>query len=326
MKYPRYNRYLIFEKTIENFCDIKNCFTEEEWKTEARYAYFLKALDGHTDPYKINPDLSEETVERLLVELNQKGLLEKGERIMPLGFGSILISLWTPKIGKIHRLLGIIWNHMLIVTWLPLLVAGICVLMSGSWDYVDRGYGTLTGYLLGIGMGLFLHELSHAAACIGYGGHFFEMGVMTHLFLPGAYVFIDYDDIKNRYKRAQINAAGIECNFVLAGIFLCALKWEIFDSFALILAAALNVVLAIFNTTLIAGIDGIRIFQDIFGCEDFLVKALDLIFNERGKRLLRKRGVNGRATIAACYMIVFLQVLLPIVLLMNIISIATMFL
>ena len=54
-------------------------------------------------------------------------------------------------------------------------------------------------------------------------------------------------------------------------------------------------------------------------------KAKKLIFNQNGKRLLRKRGINGRATIAACYIIVFLQFLLPIVLTMNVLSIIEIF-
>ena len=328
MNFPKHNRYLIFKRTGKNYYNIKNCITEEEWDMDIKYARFLKDLDGHTNPYEIDTDLDEYEVEALLDDMDNEGLFDDNDGIMSLGFGSVLIPLWTPKISKPHRLLGAIWNRILIISWLPLLVMGLHVLLSGSWDYVERGWGTLTGYLLGFGLGLLLHELSHAASCIGYGSkcHFFEMGLMTHVFLPGAYVIIDYSDLKNKYKRIQINAAGIECNVALAGVFLCALELELMDSSALIIAAALNAVMAIFNTSLIEGIDGMGIFREALGCSpDFVENAKSLIFSEQGKRQLRGRGINGRATIVACYIIVGLQILLPIVLVMNVVNVVGIF-
>ena len=327
MDYPRRNRYLIFRRTGKDSYNIKDSITEEEWNTGAEYARFLKALDGHTDPFEIEPDLEEEVVEAILDEMEDEGLLDEEEGIVYLGLGTILFPFWLPEVRKIHRLLGAIWNRILMVSWLPLLVMGLHILFSGTWDYVEWGWGTLAGYFLGFGSGLLLHEMSHAAACIGYGSrcHFFEMGLMVCRFLPGAYVIIDYSELKNRFKRAQINAAGIECNAALAGIFLCALKLEFMDSSALLMAAALNAILAIFNTSLIEGIDGMGIFREVFGCENFVEKARSLIFNTCGKRLLRRRGINGIATIAACYIIVLLQILLPIVLMMDVIGIVGIF-
>ena len=44
MEYPKHNCCLTFERTSKDFCNIKNCFTEEEWDTETKYAYLLKAF------------------------------------------------------------------------------------------------------------------------------------------------------------------------------------------------------------------------------------------------------------------------------------------
>lgn len=325
MKYPKRNHYLVIRRTGRDTYGIRDILTDEEWTTGVDYARFLMALDGYTNPYKIDSSLEKRDVHWLLEDMESEGLLDTGSKVIYLGHGSVLVSLWEPNAKKIHRVLSRIWNRLLITLWLPLLVIGLYVLLSDSWEYVEKGWGTLSGYVLGLGLGLFMHEFSHAASALSYGGHFLEMGVMMHSFLPGAYVLIDYSELKNRFKRAQINAAGIECNIALCGIFLCALKLGVIDSAALIIAAVLNAILAFFNTSLINGIDGMGILGEVLGCEDLVEKAKNLIVNQNGKRLLRKRGINGRATIAACYIIVFLQLLLPIVLTMNVLSIIDIF-
>lgn len=63
----------------------------------------------------------------------------------------------------------------------------------------------LLGYGLGIGGGVICHEISHAIACLGYGGKFFEAGVMMKGIMPGAYVLIDDFGIKSRLKKAFKN-------------------------------------------------------------------------------------------------------------------------
>lgn len=328
MRYPRHDHYLIFRRTGRDKYNIKHFLTEDEWETSAFYAKFLKALDGKTDPYTIFDDqISAEEVDMLLEDMEEKELLDNLSGVMPFGLGSILIPLWIPKISKVHRIIGALWNRILMITWLPLLIMGAYVYFSYDWEYVERSHGTLIGYLLGFGLGLLFHELSHAFACVGYSSknRFFEMGIMVRCFMPGAYVVIDYSETKNRFKRAQINAAGIECNMALCGVFLCSLKLGVIDSLALVIAALVNLVIAIINTSLINGIDGMGIFKEIFACDNDLVdRAKKLLRDRSSKNMLSRRGINGRATIAACYIIVFMQVLLPVVVIMNVLAIISM--
>ena len=329
MYYPRYNHYLVFRRIGKDKYHIKNFITEEEWEVSEFYAKFLKSLDGKTDPYEVfSEQLSNDDIDYILKEMADEGFFDNDEGVISLGIGSAILPLWIPNITRVHRIMGALWNKLLLFTWLPLLIAGGYVFLSYNWEPVERGFGTVTGYILGFGVGMFLHELSHAFACIGYSSknQFFEMGVMIHSFLPGAYVLIDYSEIRDRFKRAQINAAGVECNMALCGLFLCCLKLAIVDSTALIIAALLNLVLAIFNTTMISGIDGFEIFREIFAnSDDFMERVKNLIFNRKKKRVLRNKGINGKATIAACYILVLLQVLLPIVLIMDVISIVSAF-
>ena len=130
-----------------------------------------------------------------------------------------------------------------------------------------------------------------------------------------------YSEMKNRFKRAQIIAAGVECNIALCGLFLCCLKLGVIDSLALIVAAVLNLILAVFNMTLIEGLDGMGIFGEIFtGSDDFVERAKKLVRDKKGKKKLRRRGINGKATIAACYIIVIMQGVLPMMIIINIVS------
>lgn len=324
MSYPRYNRYLIFNRISHDKYNIKNFVTEDEWEMTALYAHFLKKLDGRTNPYDIYSDqIGEEEVDIILEWMEKEELLDKVNRRIEFGLGSISIPLWIPRITRRHRIFGAIWNKILIFIWLPLFIMGVYMLCSNDWKFVSTGHGILKGYFMGIGLGMLLHELSHVFACIGYSSknHFFEMGIMCRYFLLGAYAIIDYSEMKNRFKRAQIIAAGVECNIALCGLFLCCLKLGVIDSLALIVAAVLNLILAVFNMTLIEGLDGMGIFGEIFtGSDDFVERAKKLVRDKKGKKKLRRRGINGKATIAACYIIVIMQGVLPMMIIINIVS------
>ena len=325
MKYPKHNRYLVFERIAEDLFNVRDCFEDEEWEIEERYVNFLKTLDGNTNPYEVDSGMSEEDVWEFLAQAKAEGLLDSGKRIKSMGFGSALLSLWRPTVGSVHRTLGKIWNRLLMITWIPLFVLGVYILLSKSWQYVEWEYGAIPLYIVMFGLSMFFHEISHAAACVGYGGHFFEMGAMLHMFLPGAYVLIDFKNIKNKLKLTQIHAAGIESNFAWAGILLCALKLEIFDSFSLIWAAALSALMGIMNATLIVGIDGYWILQDVFGDDELFHKAFYLLLDSEGRMLLRRKGINGMATIVACCMIVGIQALLPLFVVTSVLEIVSLF-
>lgn len=161
-------------------------------------------------------------------------------------------------------------------------------------------------------------------ACPDVRGNVFEFGIMIRYFLPGAYVVLDSEKIRNRFKKAQIFAAGIEMNLLLAGIFLILLKFGWLDCTLLIYVALLRNPGA-FNLALIGPLDGMKIFSELLGVENIVDKAKKLIFDNEAKKILRKRGINGRAAIASCYIIVGFQLLLPLVLILNVISIMGLF-
>ncbi len=323
MKYPKKNHYLTFKRMNENDVEVNNEVEDISWTMDIRTARFLYALDGRKNPYKMDPYRSRDEVAQLLELLEEEELLDCGERIVPLGLGTVIISLWLPKVTRFSRLMGKIWNKILLFCWLPVFILGVRILLSGKWRGPDGDFGIFYGYLI-LAFGLLMHELGHAAASLAYGGRFYEMGIMLHYFLPGAYVMISYDNVKNRMKRAQISAAGIESNMLLAGICLCLLKMGLLDPIALLIGAFFNVMVAVSNCCLIDGLDGMGLYQEFLG-RGFLDKAWMLVRDSGGKKKIRRRGINGEITLVACYLIVIMQALLPIILLMNVFSIVSIF-
>lgn len=326
MDYPRKNHYLKFKPIDSDWVCIENFLTGEIWEVSREIAEFLKALNGKTNPYKINEEFSEEFVDELLDDFDEEGWLYSGKRLMSGGIGTALFTLWIPDVKIWHRIVAKIWNSLLMILCLPVFIIGVSILVRGNFPYIDHGSNWGLCYLVGFIPGLMFHELSHAAACLSdVRGKVFEFGIMVRYFLPGAYVVLDTERIRNRFKKAQIFAAGIKMNLLLAGIFLILLKLGWFDCTILVYAALVNGILAAFNLALIAPLDGMKIFSELLGVENIVYKAKKLIFDNDAKKKLRKRGINGRAAIASCYIIVGFQLLLPLILILNVISIMGLF-
>lgn len=93
----------------------------------------------------------------------------------------------------------------------------------------------IAGSVVGMLIGLVMHELGHMFACLTYGGRVFKVGVMLQfLLMPGAYVLMNESNIKKRMKRVQVSAAGIEMNLILTAIFLfLSARFEVLSGFFL---------------------------------------------------------------------------------------------
>ena len=323
-EYPKKNHYLKFDKMHDGI-KMKHVITEEEWLLSIPVARFIKSLNGKRDPYDMGYD--SDFVNDILDFMHDEQLFDEGRRGLKLGIGSAMFALWIPETKTIHYVIGFFWNYLLMVSWLPVLFWGLYIALTKSYISINgAGWHSLAGSWIGLGIGIVFHELSHGAAALNYGGHVFEVGIMIHLFMPGAYCMIDHSNVKDHFRRAQISAAGVECNLLLCGIFLCMLKLGWFGSDVLIYAATANGCVAMFNLTLIEGLDGTGIFEEFFGCDNFVNRAKALIFNHSYKARLKKKGNNGKATIAVCYVICILQLLLPVTLLMTVINVISIFL
>lgn len=326
MKYPKTSNYLIYKRIAKERFEVTDYITGSVWDVSADTAYLLKKMDGKHDPYKILGNWNKEEVTDLLNELEAFGFLIKNKRFISTGIGSFMITLLTPRTRRIHRMIAKKWNALLMVLFIPVFILGIYTMINGQYDLDISTINMGAVWIVGIFSGIVLHEISHALAALSYGGHVFEAGIMLKYFLlPCAYVAIEYDSVKNRLHRAQISAAGVESNLFMSGVFLCLLPSEWFNAGTVLSIAFVNISLALINISLIEGIDGLSTLSEFLGARDLLKNSVKSIFISERRNALRRKGITGYITITACAMVLVLQILLPILLLFNVVTLADIF-
>ena len=201
MKYPAKNHLLLFKTTSDGIC-VKNILTEQEKMITEEEYIVLSKLDGKTNPYRLWSNVSRKDVDNLM---------------------RIMLALKIPRFKKKHRKIALFLNDALMCAWIPVLILGVFMFIKefGAESPFLGPNDLLFGNIIGIVLGLVLHEIAHAFAALAYGAKVMEFGVMLYWFLPCAYVLIEDSKVKDRLKRAQIRAAGIEMNMFLGGIFWC---------------------------------------------------------------------------------------------------------
>ena len=308
MKYPQKSPYLIYSHIGDNEYTVENRLTSERYRLDYMLYTFLRRLDGKRNPYSILPGVSRDVVRLLINDLREANLLASEKRIQRLGIGSCMYPLIYCYPGKTQKQLAKTWNYVLMMAFIPFFLIGLYLSVTGEFSVQMQSKSELyVGIVLGVGVGILLHELSHMCAGLTYGGQLFEMGVGTHCFLPMGYVLLDTEHIQTRTNKLQIYMAGIEINLLLYGVFMCLVPIGFLSPFVLYLAAIENLALATFNLLPFDGLDGIMILSTILGQTDILRKAKGII---KKRKCHRKTGKNSTAVIAA-YVLVGFQLLMP---------------
>ncbi len=260
MKYPMLDPWLEFSRCGPDIYVVEDETSGMLYLMNSSVARFLKKLNGRTDPYGIDPAFSEREVQRLLSELEAHELLRTG-RLIRCGRGTAYCGLWFPVLCPLLKIIAKAFNRCLQVLWAPILACGI-------WSFLyhtPHGYASFStfAYLLGVLLGVLIHEISHACAGFVLGAKVSEVGIMVRFYVFfGAYTRIDLDRITSCAKRVQVLAAGIESNFLLAGCFLLICCYSRFPS-VFFSAATANAVLGLLNLAFIPGFDGRFILQEV---------------------------------------------------------------
>ena len=262
-KYPKLCTTLSFQKTEEGY-HAEEFLTEDRYFFSDRVAAFVTQLDGKRDPYRIRSGMTREEVDEVLDFLRKEGLLRRSRLLLHTG-GSFFWTLLTTPRGREPRLAADVCNTLLTVLFLPVFAAGLIVFLREPPELIGSRY--LPGILLGLALGMPLHELSHAAACLAYGGQLFEMGLVCRWLIPGAYVLVDTRPVHDSRRLAQIDAAGIESNLLLTGLFLMLSAGSGSGGLLWFLAALTNFELALINLMLVRGLDGLGILSHLTGIE-----------------------------------------------------------
>ncbi len=322
-KYPKISNTLSYKRIDENLIEVTEHLTDNVFELEKEIVDFARKLDGRTHPYKIESVLSGEERDEVIDFFGENCMIRCSNNLH-VPYGMILKTLWVPEMTKSLRVFAYVSNFFLMVLWLPVLICGI-ILFSNRINYTSFD-GMLIGYFIGLFSGLICHELAHAFAAISYRARVFEAGVMVMYYvLPGAYVLMDRKAVKSRLKRIQINAAGVEANFFIAGLSL--ILGAILPDFggALFNAALCNIFIGLMNLSFIQGLDGTNIISDLLGIEGIVEQAKQIVFNRKKRKEVAKRKNSGHAIVAMCYILFVLQIALPVLLISNILEVVSCF-
>lgn len=287
----------------------------KRFRAMPEYGPVLQGLDGRTPPHRLAPDLPAETCADLLENLKANHLTRQkpafSTDLLSLQF---TIPLARPSEGA--KMAAHVFNNTLLKLWLPSLILAV-------WAWVDCPIALMDnhmwlGSIVGLVLGLVLHELAHACACITYGGQVHSCGLMLWCLLPGAFVELDTGPVKHDLQKVQIFAAGVEMNLYLAAFFLLLAGCHPMLGTPAFCAAMTNGMLALMNLTLTFGLDGMHMLSALLGVEDLFSMALEVLLDKKNRRTLRRKGFQGRAALSFCWMGLAMQLCLPLVLAVNI--------
>lgn len=316
-KYPMMANWLLVKKLGDGVYSVKNILTDEIYELDNQTYHFLRNLNGNRNPYKVASKLGVDA-EKLMDYFDMNLLIRTGGRKLLASGGTTLRTIFIPAKHRTSSIISKLYNFGLCVGWLPMLLYGFYRILFSSYrlneDYI------ILGNIFAIAIGMLLHELSHAMVCLCYGGRFFEIGVMWEKFYPGAYVLIDTSEINSRLKRIQVDAAGVEMNFFLTGLFLVLCTVFEGGSGFFLCSAVMNGILAVFNLSFIDGLDGCSVLGELLGLLNGVDGAKKLLRKEL-KWNIKEASVNKKIAIASCVIIIVYQILLPMVLVNNVLMI-----
>ena len=310
MKYPMCSNWL----TIRNYrfgqATVKNEMTGKTYRIDPCDLKFLLNLDGRTNPYTmpcvITAGYSWGRITQMLQEFSDCGLT-RSSMCLEHSFTSLYRTVYIPKKQHSDSIWWKILNMILWTTFLPAIAGGLLLFLSSGLSLrfdLCLYLGLLAGFLAGS----VLHEFGHVIATLATGGNVYEVGVsLTCLVFPGAYAAAKGKESASPLQKAQIYAAGMEENLMIAGIMLilsaCGLPYPEF--FAGIAIA--NMLLTLDNLLFIRGLDGCRILSVFFGL-DISISAASryMLFNRRKRRRLIKNGCPGKASLCSyCLLLLF---------------------
>ena len=322
MKYPKWNNFCTIQKRGTEV-EITHNILEEKFCLPTDMVRWGKQLDGKTNPFNIDPTINRATVRSWLKTLDEFDCIRRN-RVLLKTTGTFLYSIYIPKKITVNmRVFSWFYNKALQLLFLPMLILGIYHFSTHPTYSSD---GLYLGFILGLALGMLLHEISHACATLACPeGRFFEIGIgISYFIMPIAYALINEKCIKSRFQKIQINLAGIEFNLLFCGLSLlfAGLFPETFSGFFLG-AAIQNGFLGLLNLVFSNGIDGGNTISLLLGdnTNGFISKSRGFVFSKKKRQKELNKGITGYAVVTAAYIFQLLQLTIPALYIWNILSV-----
>lgn len=310
-RYPFINNFLIYKKRHDGMILAKDILTEE-YTMGRQIARFSRQLRGQ-DPFLLVDQYPSADIQEMLNSLESFGLL-RHTRVWEKRKGNISCTLWIPRSYISHSFAPKILNYLLLTLFFPILTLGIWKFSNHIWD-VLLDYDTFTylsGLLYGLAVGFFLHEAGHYTAARCYGAYVFEAGVGVTHYMPCFYVMIDDTNVKRMLPKVQIHLAGIEMNLLIAGVVLLLASTTESAGVFFFGAAISNFITCLMNCLGYFGLDGMNVICELLGAKSASFTVREIVRNKELRQRLRRKGITGAAELAVCYILVGMQLLIPI--------------
>lgn len=334
MKYPILSNWIVYKRLPDyDAYVVKDCVLKNKFVINDEKMRFAQKLDGKTNPYSVKGKWSREEIRKLIKELEHLGVIRTDHGVISRGGDGYMKTLVRTKNTRGQRIVSELLNYLLILLFVPVLICGIYIYLNVDYvrysdlsvmEQILHGYSTIFIWIFNI-MALIcggvIHELCHGIACRAYGGRVLEYGLILEV-LPGFYTLMDDTGVKSRFKKIQILAAGVEGNLLFAGCLLMLTGlFPGIQSFLLVAAIA-NVAMTIINLMAMKRTDGFRILMLLIGMDDMdgFEKAKCMLKSRKRKQILADKGLYGYINLTACYMIVWLQRVFPMLILLEVIA------
>lgn len=326
IKYPQLCPWVILKELPNKDYMAFDFATRKKYALSTNEGSLLKQLDGKTDPYScVTSSMEKYEIRHFIKTLIRYNLVR--ESIIERSFLSVKISLFNIKDSPKIRVLSFIFNQLLLFAFLPSFIIGGYLFYKNIDAVHELNFiPFLSGAMVGMVVGLVLHESAHIFACLGSGGRVFDAGLKLGL-LSGAYITASMIRIRKRLLRIQIYASGIEMNLLISGIGLILaslfteypLLYFIFLGFAIT-----NIILAFINLLCAGNLDGASIINELLGIESLLSSSISLI-NKKTRKKYRRQGCIGRIKMVACGTCLLSQLALLVILILNIVTVVGIF-
>lgn len=319
-KFPEKSNWISYKYNEDGTYIAHNHLIDEDIAMSQDEMDLLDRLNGKVNPYDILQrefGLTHREALNYVDALMSYGVLRQGNRVFGMFSMRTIVKIYN---SQRYRELSIVLLGLFMISFIPSLLIGIkstykvlflCEVIH--YSPVDGPYWL--GFLIGVVVGLFFHELNHAIACCAFGGPVMELGVTFRGF-PAAYTMIDESRL-SRCGQIITYLAGVQANFMIAAISMCL--YYHFGAFPSIFVAvaSVNLELALVNLLFIEGLDGCNAISKLLGVSDIYEKC---------KKYLRKYGMKAESgsvsesekTVACMYRIFsFSKLIYPLLILFN---------
>ena len=272
----------------------------------------LSAADGKTDLAREFPELSPRRLANLLHRLKNNGLLIT-KRYEGFVIGRYMVFLVANRVDRIRTFCGV-FNLLLPFASLIFFACGAVSYARCETIYGDMNYFL---YYLLFFLSITAHEFGHFAAAVTYRYYVAHAGVLLlfRIIPLGAYVSCRPDGkVRAKRHKVQFFLAGIEMNFLLAGLFsmLSCIPWALGETFYI--AAYSNVILGTVNLLIAPMLDGGKALAAALGIDDFWTFTRNALSRRHRKRLLHSGAAGwfclGLSTVGALAQVLLIGIIL----------------